>query len=120
MIARNESVGPGIDRTWTGHKVRLLVQVGQTFGRLRVIVPDRRLHRKRAAVVRCACGSPDKRVRHEHLLSGGVRSCGCLRAELRDMWRLREDDDVAAPRRTDERLPESDLLRVTLDRLPCP
>ena len=98
------------------------VRVGQTFGRLLVIVVDRRLHGKRAAVVGCACGSR-KRVRHEHLLSGGIRSCGCLRAEQMDAWRrLREDDDaeVAAQSRTAEQRSESDLLRVTLDRLNCP
>ena len=96
------------------------VRVGQTFGRLQVIVVDRRLHGKRAAVVRCACGS-SKRVRHEHLLSGSIKSCGCLRAERMDAWRrLREDDDaeVAAARsRTAEQRPEQDLLRVTLERL---
>ncbi len=71
--------------------------VGETFGRLRVIVADRRLHGKRAAVVRCACGSPDKRVRIEHLRSGAIKSCGCLRAERTDTWRrLREDDDAEA------------------------
>jgi uncharacterized protein YceH (UPF0502 family) len=84
-----------VDRTSTGHNLRLFVQVGQTFGRLRVIVADRRLRRKRAAVVRCACGAPDKRVRYEHLLSGDIKSCGCLRAEQMDTWRrLREDDDA--------------------------
>ena len=100
-----------------------VVHVGQTFGRLQVVVVDRRLHGKRAAVVHCACGSR-KRVRHEHLLSGGIRSCGCLRAEQMDAWRrLREDDDpefAAAQGRADERVPESDLLRVTLDRLHLP
>ena len=99
------------------------VHVGQTFGRLQVIEVDRRLHGKRAAVVRCACGS-SKRVRHERLLSGSIKSCGCLRAERMDAWRrLREDDDAevaAAQSRTAERLPESDLLRVTLGRLNCP
>ncbi len=96
------------------------VRVGQTFGRLQVIAIDRRLHGKRAAVVRCACGSR-KRVRHEHLLSGGIKSCGCLHAEQMDTWRrLREDDDaeVAAVRsRADERVPESNLLHLTLVRL---
>ncbi len=100
------------------------VRVGQTFGRLQVIVANRRLHGKRAAVVRCACGAPDKRVRYEHLLSHGIKSCGCLRAEQMDTWRrLREDDEaeVAAARsRTAEQRPEPDLLRVTLDRLNCP
>ena len=99
------------------------VRVGQTFGRLQVIVADRRLHGKRAAVVRCECGSR-KRVRYEHLLSGGIKSCGCLRAEQMDTWRrLREDDDAevgAAQSRTAEQRPEPDLLRVTLDRLNCP
>lgn len=97
------------------------VRVGQTFGRLRVIVIDRRLHGKRAAVVRCACGAPDKRVRMEHLRSGGIKSCGCLRAEQMEAWRrLREDDDaevVDAHSRAADQLPESDLLLVTLSRL---
>src|SRR5688572_16928944 len=108
-----------MDQTSTGQQVSSLVQVGQTFGRLLVIVADRRLHGKRAAVVRCACGSR-KRVRHEHLLSGDIKSCGCLRAERMDTWRrLREDDDAevaAAQSRSDERGLESELLRVTLDR----
>lgn len=115
------------DRMWTTPQPDVLpvpveaVCVGQMFGRLRVIVVDRRLHGKRAAVVRCACGAPDKRVRVEHLRSGSIRSCGCLRAERMDTWRRRREDDdaeaAAAPSRTDERLPGSDLLRVTLDRL---
>lgn len=129
---RLRNAGPmDSNRTWTRRKpdgVRVplaeAVRVDQVFGRLRVIVVDRRLHGKRAAVVRCACGAPDKRVRYEHLLSHGVRSCGCLRAEQMDRWRrLREDDDaeVAVVRsRTAEQPPESDLLRVTLDRLNCP
>jgi hypothetical protein len=100
------------------------VRVDQVFGRLRVIVVDRRLHGKRAAVVRCTCGAPDKRVRIEHLRSGGIKSCGCLRAELMDGWRrLREDDDAevaAALSRTAEHRPQPDLLRATLERLNCP
>ena len=97
------------------------VRVDQVFGRLRVLVVDRRLHGKRAAVVRCICGAPDKRVRIEHLRSGGIKSCGCLRTELMDRWRrLRQDDDAevaAVQSRADERVPESDLLLVTLRRL---
>ena len=127
MTVGNSTAGRHVNRTWTRHQPDPLpvpveaVRVGQAFGRLRVIVVDRRLHGKRAAVVRCACGAPDKRVRIEHLRSGGIKSCGCLRAERMDAWRrLREDDDAAAPSRTDERLPESDLLRVTLGRLNCP
>ena len=118
----------GDDRVLTRHQPDSVpvpveaLRVGQTFGRLQVIEVDRRLHGKRAAVVRCACGSR-KRIRHEHLLSGDIKSCGCLRAELMDMWRrLREDDDAevdAAQSRTAERL-ESDLLRITLGRLNCP
>ena len=118
-MRHNRSDGDGIS---TGWHLRPLVQVGQTFGRLTVILADRRLHGKRAAVVRCACGK-QKRVRIEHLQSGDIKSCACLRAEQMDKWRrLREEDDAetTAPSRTDERLPESDLLRVTLDRLTCP
>ena len=131
MTGGNSTAGPHVNRTWTGRQpyrppvpLNEAVRVDQVFGRLRVIVVDRRLHGKRAAVVRCVCGAPDKRVRMEHLRSGGIRSCGCLRAEQLEAWRrLREDDDAevaAAQSRTAERLPESDLLRVTLDRLNCP
>lgn len=105
------------DQTRTIPTRRRSVQVGERFGRLVVLVPDQRLHRKRAALVRCACGS-DKRIRHEHLLSGDIQSCGCLRAEFLEMWRdLRQDDDGAASSPSEERRPEVDLRRTTLDRL---
>ena len=131
MTGGNSTAGPHVNRTWTRRQpyrppvpLDEAVRVDQVFGRLRVIVANRRLHGKRAAVVRCACGAPDKRVRMEHLRSGGIRSCGWLRAEQLEAWRrLREDDDAevaAAQSRTAERLPESDLLRVTLDRLKLP
>ena len=130
MTVGNSTAGRHVNRTWTRHQPDGVpvpveaVRVGQTFGRLQVIVVDRRLHGKRAAVVRCACGAPDKRVRIEHLRSGSIRSCGCLRAEQMDAWRrLREDDDaeVATARsRTADQRPEPDLLRITLDRLNCP
>ena len=84
MIAGNDKVGPDLDRM-AGHKVRPLVQVGQTFGRLRVIAPDRRLHGKRAAVVRCACGAADRRVRYEHLLSGDIKAAAVCE---RSGWKL--------------------------------
>ena len=130
MTGGNSTAGPYVNRTWTRRQpyrppvpLDEAVRVDQVFGRLRVIVANRRLHGKRAAVVRCACGAPDKRVRMEHLRSGGIKSCGCLRAELMDRWRrLREDDDAEvadAQRRATEQLPESDLLRVTLSRLNC-
>lgn len=96
---------PDTNRMATGDQPpgRFTLKVDETFGRLRVIGVDRRLHGKRAAVVRCACGSPDKRIRIEHLLSGDIKSCGCLRAELMDTWRrLREDDDAAAAQTRDE------------------
>ncbi len=96
---------PDANRMSTGHQPDGMfpLEVGQTFGRLRVVVADRRLHGKRAAVVRCACGSPDKRVRTEHLLSGAIKSCGCLRAERMDTWRrLRKDDAEAAAQTRDE------------------
>ena len=130
MTVGNSAAGRHVNRTWTRHQPDTVpmpveaVHVGQTFGRLRVIDADRRLHGKRAAVVRCACGTPEKRVRIEHLRSGDIKSCGCLRAELMDTWRrLREDDGAeaaAAQSRAYERVPESDLLRVTLGRLNCP
>ncbi|MGH7555358.1 MAG: hypothetical protein ACREMQ_20335 [Longimicrobiales bacterium] len=128
MTVGNRIAGQHVNQTLTrqrpdGLQVPLgeAVRVDQVFGRLRVIVVDRRLHGKRAAVVRCACGAPDKRVRMEHLRSGGIKSCGCLRAEQMDRWRrLREDDEAeveAALSRTADQWPEPDLLRVTLERL---
>ena len=79
-------------------------QVGQTFGRLSVIDPDRRLHGKRAAVVRCSCGAV-KRIRVEHLRSGAIKSCGCLQSERMDYWqRFREADEAAAAMARDEAL----------------
>ena len=96
------------------------IRVGQTFGRLQVLDPNRRRHGKRSALCRCSCGT-EKVIRTEHLRSGGIQSCGCLRAEQMETWRrLREDDDaeVAAARsRADERVSESDLLHLTLIRL---
>ena len=126
MTVGNSTAGRHVNRTWTRHQpdgVPVPVEalrVGQTFGRLRVIVVDRRLHGKRAADVLCECGAR-KRVRHEHLLSGEIKSCGCLRAEQMETWRhLREDDGAeaaVAPSPTIEPVPELDLLRLTLDRL---
>ena len=122
MIAENSQslYRPGSYQTSTGQQVGPRLHVDQVFGRFRVIVVERRLHGKRAADVCCECGTR-KRVRHEHLLSGDIKSCDCLRAERLDTWRrLREDDDAKAATalsQTAERLPESDLLRVTLGRL---
>ncbi len=131
MTMGNSTAGRHVNQTATRRRPDSLrvplgeaVRVDQVFGRLRVIVVDRRLHGKRAAIVRCACGAPDKRVRMEHLRSGGIKSCGCLRAEQMDTWRrLREDDEAevaAALSRTAEQRPEPDLLRATLERLNCP
>lgn len=53
--------------------------VGDQFGRLVVIekVPPR------SWKVLCSCGSEAKIVRHDHLVSGATRSCGCLQKESR-------------------------------------
>jgi hypothetical protein len=55
--------------------------VGLTFGRLYVINGNRRLHGKRAVEAICSCGRR-KVVRVEHLRSGQIKSCGCLRAAM--------------------------------------
>jgi hypothetical protein len=78
------------DRTATG----CVVRVGDVFGRLRVVEVNRRLYRKRAADLVCECGGT-KRVRYEHLLSGEVRSCGCLRTSMLRRWRVLREDDLA-------------------------
>lgn len=56
-------------------------RAGQTFGCLLVLDPNRRMHGKRSALCRCSCGT-EKVIRTEHLRSGGIKSCGCLRTEL--------------------------------------
>lgn len=74
------------DRVLTGHQPDGLpvpvgaVRVGQMFGRLRVLDPNRRLHGKRSALCRCSCGT-EKVIRGEHLPADQIKSCGCLRAE---------------------------------------
>lgn len=84
-LRRLGNTGP-MDQTRTRHQPDILpvpveaVRVGQTFGRLRVLDPNRRLHGKRCALCRCSCGT-EKIIRTEHLRSGQIKSCGCLHAE---------------------------------------
>lgn len=86
MTVGNSTAGRHVNRTWTRHQPDTLrvpveaVRVGQTFGRLRVLDPNRRLHGKRSALCRCSCGA-EKIIRTEHLRSGQIRSCSCLRAQ---------------------------------------
>lgn len=67
--------------------------VGQTFGRLTVVGrAQRRPHRGRFWVCICECGVESHIVREDHLISGGTKSCGCLRrATLREFraWQMR-------------------------------
>lgn len=60
--------------------------VGRQFGRLTVIAraaprADDQAARKPRYVCRCTCGRTHEAY-GEHLRSGGVRSCGCLRREI--------------------------------------
>lgn len=59
--------------------------IGQRFGRLVVTKRDYSKMRKRPYwLCKCDCGK-EKIVRGSHLESGGVKSCGCLREEVKDM-----------------------------------
>jgi hypothetical protein len=59
---------------------RVPVIPGATFGRLLVLAEDGRLRGNRAWRCRCTCGRL-ARVLSQHLTSGRVRSCGCLRRD---------------------------------------
>lgn len=64
---------------------------GQRFGRLDVVRETDRTGRRdrvRQWVCFCECGA-ETVVRHGHLTSGHIRSCGCLQKESR--YRLRTD-----------------------------
>lgn len=54
---------------------------GEIFGRLTVIRFSHRRDEKSYYRCRCECGKMHT-VMYSHLLSGGTRSCGCLRKEL--------------------------------------
>lgn len=58
----------------------LLVSPGQVFGRLTVDRPSEVLLRQNAWVFRCECGT-EKSIRARTVVSGAVRSCGCLHLE---------------------------------------
>lgn len=53
---------------------------GQRFGRLKVIGVDDRNTRKTYFLCECDCGTV-KSIRSDGLLSGAVKSCGCLKRE---------------------------------------
>lgn len=58
------------------------VSNGSTFGRWTVIDAKHRRGGHTVATCRCECGA-ERTVRHDKLLNGTSKSCGCLRAELR-------------------------------------
>ena len=60
--------------------------VGKRFGRLLVLARDSSI-KKPAWVCLCDCGGR-KVVLAYNLLHGNTHSCGCLRAELRRVWRV--------------------------------
>ena len=53
---------------------------GQRFGRLTVIGVDDRNTRKTYFYCQCDCGNV-KSVRSDSLISGAIRSCGCMKKE---------------------------------------
>jgi hypothetical protein len=62
-------------------KARQFVKVGQPFDKLTVTDPDTRKGEARAALCDCSCGTTGVLVRINHLTSGRVRSCGCIRRD---------------------------------------
>lgn len=54
--------------------------VGMRYGRLAVVAEAEKIGGRKAFACRCDCGAV-KTVRSAYLVSGNVRSCGCLRAE---------------------------------------
>lgn len=55
--------------------------LGRTFGRLLVVGIGKARKNGRTWICKCACGS-ECRVGGNHLLYGGVRSCGCLKSQM--------------------------------------
>lgn len=71
--------------------------VGKRFGRL---LP--RAQRGAYATCMCDCGR-SKRVRVDHLFSGGTQSCGCLQAESRSSTHLKHGFNRKGKRRSEYR-----------------
>jgi hypothetical protein len=69
------------DRQPDSNRIAPTPLVGLTFGRLHIASVGHRHHGKRASLVVCSCGTR-KLVRLEHLRSGAIKSCGCLKAEV--------------------------------------
>jgi len=55
--------------------------VGKKFGRLIVLKFDRRVKNHSYWLCKCECGNT-KSIRHDHLVSNKIRSCGCLQKEI--------------------------------------
>ena len=61
---------------------RTKINIGDTFNRLTVLeFVDKQNSHKRYKV-KCVCGT-EKLVQGTHLISGNIRSCGCLHTEIR-------------------------------------
>ena len=63
---------------------------GRTFGRLTVLrKTGKNTHGNSTWLCRCVCGT-EKELLYQHLTTGGVRSCGCLRTDSKtkkgDNW----------------------------------
>ncbi len=57
------------------------VKLGEVFGRITVIKRTKRDDSRHIFVVgRCECGT-EKEFRYSHLITGGIKSCGCLAKE---------------------------------------
>jgi hypothetical protein len=66
-------------------KTRIVLSVGQQFGHLTVLDPERSVYTAsgkpyRAVLVRCTCGV-EKTVLTNHLANGATQSCGCVQLE---------------------------------------
>lgn len=84
-LRRENSRGVAKDR-----RARSSIAPGAVFGRLTVIrETEERKYKNVVYECRCQCGNI-KHVRGSELKSGNVKSCGCLRAEIRANFRKKK------------------------------
>ena len=84
-LRRENSRGVAKDR-----RARSPIAPGAVFGRLTVIrETEERKYKNVVYECRCQCGNI-KYVRGSELKSGNVKSCGCLRAEIRANFRKKK------------------------------
>lgn len=84
-LRRENSSGVAKDK-----RARSSIAPGAVFGRLTVIrETEERKYKNVVYECRCQCGNI-KHVRGSELKSGNVKSCGCLRAEIRANFRKKK------------------------------